>query len=388
MLQELLNHNEDLRKLHTEGYELGINGGYLIIHHIPYLNGQKELRYGNLIVKLNLSGTILNKPFDHTAYFNGEYPCNIDGTKIQGFVNNSNQINLGNNLTANHYLSNKPISGIEVSYYDKAKRYEAIISRPAEYLFPGTTAKTFKVAEIKDLNASYKYLDTWSSKYDIQSINDKLTDQKIAIIGLGGTGSYILDFIAKTPVKAIHLFDGDTLFAHNAFRAPGAAGLEDLNNNIKKVDYFENIYSEMRNNIFKHSEYITSENIESLLLNFDFVFICIDNNEAKKIIIDFLVRNKIRFIDSGIGLNVVDNKISGTIRTSYCDIQGYESIKNFISDADVNDVYKTNVQVAELNALNATLAIIKWKQSLGFYAQQTSNANLFYSINDSSLIKG
>ncbi|WP_318271316.1 ThiF family adenylyltransferase [Sphingobacterium cellulitidis] len=46
----------------------------------------------------------------------------------------------------------------------------------------------------------------------------KLERQKIAIIGLGGTGAYILDMVAKTPVKEIHLFDGDSFDQHNAFR--------------------------------------------------------------------------------------------------------------------------------------------------------------------------
>ena len=34
---------------------------------------------------------------------------------------------------------------------------------------------------------------------------------KVAIVGLGGSGSYILDLIAKTPICEIHLYDGDTL---------------------------------------------------------------------------------------------------------------------------------------------------------------------------------
>jgi hypothetical protein len=34
MLQELINHNEDLRKLQNEGYELEERGGYLI--YPPY----------------------------------------------------------------------------------------------------------------------------------------------------------------------------------------------------------------------------------------------------------------------------------------------------------------------------------------------------------------
>ena len=66
---------------------------------------------------------------------------------------------------------------------------------------------------------------------------------KIGIIGLGGTGSYILDFIAKTYVGEIHLYDSDKVLQHNAFRAPGAPSLQKLNEPVLKVDYLYNIYS-------------------------------------------------------------------------------------------------------------------------------------------------
>jgi hypothetical protein len=33
-----------------------------------------------------------------------------------------------------------------------------------------------------------------------------------------------------------------------------------------------------------------------------------------------------------------------------------------------DDDYSSNVQVAELNALNAIMAVIRWKRHLGFYA--------------------
>ena len=69
----------------------------------------------------------------------------------------------------------------------------------------------------------FLYEDTASSRADIVTINSKLKSLRIGIVGLGGTGSYVLDFVAKTPVKEIHLFDGDTFDQHNAFRAPGAA---------------------------------------------------------------------------------------------------------------------------------------------------------------------
>ena len=74
----------------------------------------------------------------------------------------------------------------------------------------------------------------------------------MGIVGLGGTGSYVLDLVSKTPVSEIHLFDGDKFYSHNAFRAPGAASIEELENVEYKTDRFANMYGKMRKGIVSH----------------------------------------------------------------------------------------------------------------------------------------
>ena len=82
-----------------------------------------------------------------------------------------------------------------------------------------------------------------------------MLSKKIAIIGLGGTGSYVLDLVAKTPVKEIHLFDGDTFLQHNAFRSPGAPSGEELRAKLPKVTYLKNAYGKMHTGIVAHPVY-------------------------------------------------------------------------------------------------------------------------------------
>ena len=48
-------------------------------------------------------------------------------------------------------------------------------------------------------------------------------------------------------------------------------------------------------------------------------------------------------------------------------------------------VYSSNVQVADLNALNAALAVIKWKKFLGFYADLGKEHSIYYQITGNSL---
>ena len=79
-----------------------------------------------------------------------------------------------------------------------------------------------------------------SSRAGIVEFAKRLEQERIAIVGLGGTGSYVLDLLAKTRIGEIHLFDGDDLLSHNAFRSPGAVSVEELNTRPKKVDYYVN----------------------------------------------------------------------------------------------------------------------------------------------------
>ena len=392
MLQELASRNTDIKKLLDEGYEIEIRGGYLIIHHIPYV-GCLERRPsarddGKFVIQLNLSGAQLNEPFDHTAYFVGLLPCNIDGTPLQGVVNNSSRKDLGNGLMVDHYLSNKPSSGKETSYYEKVARYESIISRPAIAINPSLTAKTFHPIDAINSESPFMYIDTMSSRYDIQAISNKLANDRVAIIGLGGTGSYVLDYISKTHVKEIHLFDGDVYCAHNAFRSPGAVAEKEFERDKKKADYFAEIYGKMKRNVISHAVFISEDNISTLLNDYDFYFVCIDDAKSRSLVVRFLATNKAPFIDTGIGLMEHDHEILGQIRTSFCE-EGAEDVLNYVPTNDIpqNDLYKTNIQIAEVNALNAALAVIRWKQYRGFYNNLNNYHQITYSINDTMLAK-
>ena len=53
---------------------------------------------------------------------------------------------------------------------------------------------------------------------------------------------------------------------------------------------------------------------------------------------------------------------------------------------DPNDIYRTNVQIGELNALNACLAVIKFKQLRGFYHEADSPLHLLFDLSDLKIV--
>ncbi|MEI6265824.1 MAG: ThiF family adenylyltransferase [Sphingobacteriia bacterium] len=385
MSQQLINLNSDLKRLRDEGYEIEVHCGYIIIHHVPYVNSKKEVKYGALVSSLTLANqTTVSKPDTHTIYFDGDDPCNIDGSHITAIMHSHVNIIIKPELPLIRMFSNKPPNGYS-NYYEKFINYIRIITSPAKALDENATAQTYKLIETKDDESVFQYIDTNSSRADINSINAKLTGQKIAIIGLGGTGAYILDLLSKTPVAEIHLYDGDTFLQHNAFRSPGAASTEKLNKQMKKVEYYAEMYSNLHKHVIPHNYYVTDENkIE--LDSKDYVFICIDKGESRSIITKHLVNKSVTFIDVGLGVNIVDDSLIGSVRVTTADSKNNIHLSNRLPGAANDDnEYGTNIQIADLNALNAVLAIIKWKKLSGFYKDLIGEYHSSFALTTSKI---
>lgn len=389
MLLKLIDHSQDLKRLRDEGYEIQIIQSHILISGIPYLNSKKEICLGTIVSPLTIVGDKAGPPKNHVAHFIGEQPCNKDGSPITALVHNNNKTKLSDSIEVDRSFSNKPAGGFK-DYYQKMTSYINIISGPAISIDSSITPKTFKLVEANGSNEDFVYPDTNTSRSGIGAISSKLKGQKIGIIGIGGTGSYLLDFLTKCPVKEIRIFDNDQFMLHNAFRSPGAPDQSVLMDPPKKVRYFHEIYSRMHPNIVIREKFVVKSNLNELQ-DLNFVFICVDNGIVKEYIINYLNQEKIGFIDVGMGIQVSDNNsLFGLLRVT-TGINGcleHINTKGRISyrDLEEEDVYHQNIQIAELNALNAALAIIKWKKIIGFYYSADKEQHSIYSIDDNSII--
>lgn len=390
MLQQLINRSPDLQKLVSEGFEIGLSKSHnhLLVKGVPYFNAQKEIKTGILVCKLSVTGDRTAPPSDHVAYFVGEYPCQEDGSEISGMKNSSPPTDLDTGLRADHTFSAKPTTPYP-DFHAKVTTYVAKISGPVEAVAPAVKARSFKVIEDPDTESVFNYIDTASSRAQISALNERFEAQKVAIVGVGGTGSYVLDFVSKTWVKEIHLFDADVFSQHNAFRCPGAASVDDLKAHPSKVEYMASIYARLRRGIVPHPELLTEANVEQLR-GMSFVFLCIDSGRAKLPIIERLEAWGIPFVDVGMGIELVDGALTGIVRltTSTPAMRDHIRTQNRISFNDPTEAneYATNIQVVELNALNAALAVVKWKKITGFYADLEREHFMTYALNGNIIV--
>ena len=86
MSQQLISLSPDLKRLQDEGYELEVKEAHAIVSSVPYLNNQKQIKFGTLVSNLSLNGNQTTKPNTHVMYFVGEQPCNKDGSAITQIV--------------------------------------------------------------------------------------------------------------------------------------------------------------------------------------------------------------------------------------------------------------------------------------------------------------
>ena len=203
MFQKLVNHNDDLRRLVEKGYAVAFETNHLVVRDIPYLDSESKLQDGAIVAKLEFIDQERVTQTDHQVFFAGSVPYGLDRKPILNLGGGPTQLTLSEaskDVVVKRSFSNKPKStGKFLDFFEKIESYVAIISGPAIELH-GATPYTYRVVEAVASDSVFKFHDTLTSRAEITDLAAKFKDDVIAVIGLGGTGAYVLDFVVKTPV--------------------------------------------------------------------------------------------------------------------------------------------------------------------------------------------
>ena len=372
MLTALANHNPDIGQLREKGYALRYDAGYLVVRDIPYLDGALALQWGAIVSKLVFLDQEHVRQENHQVFFAGGTPHGLDGRPISNLGDTPIALALSKpDVVVQRIFSNKPkdAAGQFHDYPDhfaKISQYAQLISGPAVEKYKASPY-TFRIDEDETTGSVFKFQDTLTSRAEIGDLSVLFEDEVVALIGLGGTGAYVLDFLVKTPVKSIRGFDDDTYYVHNAYRSPGRLEAAELRR--AKADVYQVRYESFRHGLTLKEQRITADSAAELD-GVTFAFVCVDKGAARREIVDLLVSRGIPFIDVGLGLKRRDGRLTGAIRTTFfasgdpANVRGMGLVE--ISDHS-DDEYKVNIQIGELNALNAALAVIRYKAHKGFY---------------------
>ena len=385
MFHKLVSRNDDLRRLVQKGYAVGFDSNHLVVRDIPYLDAEGSLQIGAIVSKLEFINQERVTQDDHQVYFAGSVPHGLDGQPIPNLGGGSTRLPLSgacDDVVVERSFSNKPKgTGRFVDFFNKIESYVTIVSGPAIERH-GASPYTFRVTEDVVSESVFKFHDTLTSRAEIGDLTAKFKDDVIAVIGLGGTGAQVLDFMVKTPVREIRAFDGDSFHVHNAFRSPGR--LEEVELGQPKAYVYYHRYENFRTGFSATPIRIDASCVEELD-GVTFAFVCVDKGPAREDIFDLLISKGIPFIDVGMGLKRRNGSLNGLLRMTYFSGRDEDGarVKSLAPLAEnPDDLYRANVQISELNALNACLAVIRFKQLRGFYFEEIPNQHLLFEIGD------
>ena len=393
----VVDHSPDLQRLHEERYDISVIADrLLVVGHVPYVTSQRTVAYGKLVSTLEKADGVrtANPVADHSVWFIGDEPCDQHGAPLRsGVVIESRDTELEPGLTVNHRFSVKPTT-TDPRYPDYHAKMTAYIATLMTHTLAidkdvGPTLEHPVLLPDDDPDSPFVFGDTWSSRSGISAISAKLRMKRVAIVGLGGSGAYILDLIAKTEIDEIHLFDGDIFLDHNAFRCPGATSLEELAARPMKVDLLADRYLVMKHKVIPHAYFVDEGNANELR-EMEFVFLAAEGGTVKRVVITKLDEWGTPFIDVGLGVNRSDDGLGGIVCTTTSTREQRAHVRRRVdlSDPVAEDIYDENIQIADLNALNAALAVIRWKKYCGFYRDYGREHFSAYTVNTNQLSNG
>ena len=305
----------------------------------------------------------------------GEYDGRVyyaDGTPIGSYLNGDGKT--WSNISIKRGALGSPEE--DETPYDLLHRYaKGVVGAAWE-------AKCSDVAALA-MPGPFHIPNTFEDRAAIAPVQDRIRGDRIVIIGLGGTGAHLLDFIAKTPVSEIHLLDSDCVDSHTLMRAPGAPTAAEIERvlagSLLKVDYYCSKYAAFRDGIHPHPERVESPSMFAEFVSdhsIDFVFVCIDQlTEGDWSRQDDVYRAVseagVPFIDSGVSITLEDCAVKGAVTTSGYEAgsDAWKAIPNgrLLGDAPG---YR-NVQLPEVNAAAATFAVMEWRRRTGQYVSET-----------------
>ena len=220
---------------------------------------------------------------------------------------------------------------------------------------------------------------------DIREWQDKAGGQTIGIVGLGGVGLWLLDLMSKTDVGEIRIWDGDHIEGRNLVRAPGWAGQDAIGKN--KAEYFGQLYSQFRTGISIYPEYLDPNGPPDIFDSLDFVFIAIDNAETRAALCERLEQTGVPFVDVGMGIERQQGEVRGSLQVFFSGRDAGRWRIGIPTVVGIGEQEYHILQLADLAALNASLAVGVWRRHIEQYAEDSKDWLVRYSVESHTLLK-
>ena len=212
-----------------------------------------------------------------------------------------------------------------------------------------------------------------------------LAQERVAIVGLGGVGAWIADFVVKADPREVHGWDYDCIEPKNILRMPGG-----LDPNVwigrPKADWFQATYSLIHASAQGHRIRVQPENIQEVIERTTFSFVAVDDADDRVMVCDALARAGIPFVVVGLSPVRKDKRVRVSMRmvTAHLGVSSWRGAIPQVGQAGQDDY--GSLDLPDVYSMAAGWAIQSWRKMRGQFWQEQREECLDYGAIDQSLI--
>ncbi len=386
--------DRSIERLSALGLPLFLDGDFLVAP-IPLLDHAGNAEVGYLVESLNLDANRVVQPEvngAHQMHLVGIRPHEINGSPLP-LSGSEGDYPLTNRLRASFHMSIKlkdVNTGQNREYadlFEKFSTYYAKISAPGFHKKPKWRDGMVVPSSIRDTSNPFVFPDTAAHKDGVLDLRERLLIQRVLVVGAGGTGSFLIDLLARTPIGSMTIVDFDRFWVHNLYRAPGPYHAEDIGR-LKSELAFERARATHKYVSFLNGK--LEDFPDDWLRAMTFVFLCVDKVDVRRNAVQKLSSMSVPFIDCGLGMDRGANGLQGMCAVTLSRPESRDRVLDDLARAELVDVegdYRTFVQTSDLNAFNAALAIIQFKKFVSYYSEFPTSWQSIYSTQSGRLVQ-
>ena len=366
---------EDLLRQDAQarGWTIEVGQNRISVREVPYRKKDGEAGTCQVLVETKDDGLTMKAPANGSGASHAAVLIGVS----QGRAYQASGEPVGNVLWTDN--TNQCVISIKRDEGEYSNAWHAL------FVYTATVAGEVGLEERDQVERIFKLEIDGEDSREMRAWRNRARAQRVAIVGLGGVGLWILDLMSKTYVNEIRIWDGDVIEGRNLLRAPGWASQDAIGRN--KAQYFGEHYQQMRRGISIHAEYLQADDHADAFEDLDFVFVAIDKEETRTALCERLEQMRIPFIDVGMGIELKQGQVRGSCQVFFTgDDPGRWRIGiPTIEGAGENDYY--DLQLADMGALTAALAVGTWRRHIGQYEGEEKDWLIRYLIDSNDLIK-